>query len=143
MGRVDQPIHPVFGQIGGEARCAAKTADADAAGKRTRLPGSPGERGGDVESAAKAGEGRPGEGGGFAGSAQDQQLLHSHQPTRARISPVRSTTATSTAVLPDNVASATSRARAATRRARAPSRPLARARTSPAPAALRAASTVA
>ena len=79
--------------------------------KWARPLGSPGERGGDVERIAKASEHGAGERRRLAGAAQDQKLLRRHPPTRARNSPSRSTIATSTAVLPDNVASATSRAR--------------------------------
>src|SRR6516164_728867 len=128
MGRVDQPIHSVFGQIGGEACCAAKAANADATGKRSRPLGSSGERGREVERLAKAGDHGTGEDEGLAGATEDQQLLHCHPPTRARNSASRSMIATSTAVLPDNVASATSRARAATMPASAALRVAARAR---------------
>ena len=91
MGRVDQPIDAVLGQIGGEARRAAKAADADAARQRAGLLGSAGERRGDAERIAEAGERGAGECGGFAGAAEDQELLRRHPPTRARKRPSRST----------------------------------------------------
>ena len=71
VGRVDQPIHPLFGQIGGETCCAAKAADADATGKRTGALGSSRKRGRKVERLAKAGDHGAGEEGGFAGAAKD------------------------------------------------------------------------
>ena len=83
MGRVDQPIHTVLDKIGSEAGRSAKTADADPARQHVRPLGSPGERGGEAERIAKAGEHGAGEGGGLAGAAEDQQLLHRHPPTRA------------------------------------------------------------
>src|SRR6516162_10835200 len=122
MGRVNQPIHTVLDEMGGEAGRTAKAADADSSRKWVRPLGSPGERGGDVERIAKTSEHGVGERGRLSGAAQDQKLLRRHPPTRRRNSPSQSTIATSTAVSPDNAASATSRARAATRRASARSR---------------------
>src|SRR5438445_1089379 len=104
----------MLGQVGGQAGRAAKTADADLAGKWARPFGSPGERAGDLQRITKMGCGAARQRRRLRGASQNQEPLPHHQPTRARKPPWRSTTATSIAVLPDNVASATSRACAAT-----------------------------
>ena len=85
MRRVDQPIHPVFGEVGGEACCAAKAADADPAGTGPRPPGSSGERGGEVERGTKADERGAGEVSCFAAAVGVRFLVRLVDLPRQRL----------------------------------------------------------
>src|SRR5262249_24742301 len=118
MGCIDQAIDPAVDDVRGEPGGAAKAADPDLAGDRARVSGSPGERRRHRHAFTKAQQRRARQRRGLAGAAEDQQMPAGHVPasafrrprTRAKKAPPRSTTATSTAVLPLSVASTTSRA---------------------------------
>ena len=74
MGGIDQSVDAFRGEIIGEPRSAAKTADADRHGMRHRRGGAPGQRQRHVEIAAL---GKPfAEQPAFRGAAENEDAWH-------------------------------------------------------------------
>ena len=78
MGGVDDHGNGLGAEIVGEAGHAAETADPDAAGKRRRIAGAPGQGGDDLKPLAKTGNRRTGQAARLGGAAENEQLTVRH-----------------------------------------------------------------